>query len=176
MENFQYLLHNFFPLGVILVAVILCALLYILVFRRREGGGLRSDPFEELYRRIHEDITFAVSPKFMELSIGVSELVDLAVEIWRIEQRLIKSASDLPENQRKGLEISVQKLKRYIGKYDIEVIDYTGQKYNEGLNLDVLSVETDPTLTEPMIKETVEPTIMCKGQVVRKAKIVLVKQ
>ena len=126
-----------------------------------------------IYNKIKEDIKFAVAPKFIELSLGVSDLTDLAVEVWRMEQRIIKSASNLPENQLKGLESSVQKLRRYLEKYDIEIVDYKNTKYNDGLNLDVLSVEKDPSLTEPVVKETVEPTIMCKGQVVRKAKIIL---
>jgi molecular chaperone GrpE (heat shock protein) len=132
-----------------------------------------TDKFEELYKKISEDIKYAVSPKFVELSLGVNDLVDLAVEVWRMEQRIIKSASSLPENQLKGLENSTQKLKRYLEKYDIEIVDYKNTKYNDGLNLDVLSVEKDPTLSESRVKEVVEPTIMCKGQVVRKAKIIL---
>jgi molecular chaperone GrpE (heat shock protein) len=91
-----------------------------------------------------------------------------------MEQRIAKSASGLPENQLKGLENSIQKLRRYLEKYDIEIVDYKNTKYNDGLNLDVLSVEKDPSLPEPRVKEVVEPTIMCKGQVVRKAKIILI--
>jgi len=131
------------------------------------------DKFEELYRKISEDIKYSVTPKFVELSLGVNDLVDLAVEVWRMEQRVAKSALSLPENQLKGLENSIQKLKRYLEKYDIQIVDYKDTKYNDGLNLDILSVEKDPTLPEPRVKETVEPTIMCKGQVVRKAKIIL---
>ena len=47
------------------------------------------------------------------------------------------------------------------------------QKYNEGLNLDVLNVEKDASVTVPTVKETVEPTVLHKGQVVKKAKIIL---
>jgi len=132
-----------------------------------------SKKLDEIYSRVKEDIKFAVTPKFMDLSIGVKELIDLAVEVWRMEQRINKSASSLPENQLKGLENSIQKLRRYLEKYDIEIVDYKNIKYNDGLNLDILSVEKDSTITEPTVKETVEPTIMCKGQVVRKAKIIL---
>src|SRR3989338_5245557 len=110
----------------------------------------------------------------MSMSVEASEITNLAIEIWRIEQRIAKSASSLPENERIGLESSIQKLKRYISKYDIEIVDYKNQKYNDGLNLDILSVEKDPSLSEPTIKETVEPTVLCKGQVVRKAKIILI--
>ncbi|MDO8512425.1 MAG: nucleotide exchange factor GrpE [bacterium] len=157
----------------VLLAGIFVALLLLVYLNKNRKDNL-SLKLDELYAKIKEDIKFSVAPKHMELSIGVNELMDLAVEVWRIEQRVAKSASNLQENQFKGLENSVQKLKRYLAKYDIEIVDYKNQKYNDGLNLDILSVEKDPTLPEPMVKETIEPTIMCKGQVVRKAKIILI--
>jgi len=151
--------------------LILFVLFFIMFLKSRRSN--ESDRFKELYKKISEDIKYAVSPKFVELSLGVSDLVDLAVEVWRMEQRVAKSASGLPENQLKGLENSIQKFRRYLEKYDIEIVDYKNIKYNDGLNLDVLSVEKDLTLSEPKVKEVVEPTIMVKGQVVRKAKIIL---
>lgn len=154
-----------------LILVALAGLFYLLMQLTKRNAD--SKKLDEIYSRVKEDIKFAVTPKFMDLSISVKELIDLAVEVWRMEQRINKSASNLPENQLKGLENSVQKLRRYLEKYDIEIIDYKNIKYNDGLNLDILSVEKDPTITDPTVKETVEPTIMCKGQVVRKAKIIL---
>lgn len=124
-------------------------------------------------KEIQEGIKFSVAPKFIELSLGVNDLVDLAVEIWRMDQRIAESSASLPENHNKGLNNSIQRLKRYIEKYDIEIIDYTNQKFNDGWNLEVLSVEKDPTILVPIVKKTIEPTVICKGQVVRKAKIIL---
>ncbi len=167
------LFSNPMLISILAAGVFLILALLYLFLHRSSRQFTRPDKFEELYKKISEDIKYSVTPKFVELSLGVNDLVDLAVEVWRMEQRVAKSASSLPENQLKGLENSIQKLKRYLEKYDIEIVDYKNQKYNEGLNLDILSVEKDPTLPEPMIKETVEPTIMLKGQVVRKAKIIL---
>ncbi len=127
-------------------------------------------------KKIQEEIRFSVQPKFIQLSQGVAELVDLAAEVWRMNTRISKAGPDLPEIQKKGLEASIQKLTAYLGKYEIEIIDYTGKKYNDGLNLDVLSIEKDPSIEVPFVKETVEPTILCKGQVVKKAKIILASQ
>lgn len=157
----------------LLLLAISISLIVIFVYIKRSRKDDISGKFDELYLKIKEEITFAVTPKFMDLSPGVNDIIDLAVEVWRIEQRIIKSAPGLPENQLKGLENSTQKLRRYLGKYDIEIVDYKNIKYNEGLNLDILSVEKDPSLPESMVKETLEPTIMYKGQVVHKAKIVL---
>lgn len=157
--------------GIVLVALVI--LLYFLFVSRKNNKNNTPDKLETLYLKIKEDIKYSVAPKFVELSVGVTDLVELAIEVWRIEQRLTKSAPSLPENQRKGLDSSVNKLKRYIEKYDIEVVDYTNQKFNDGLNLDVLSVEKDQSVTVPTVKETIEPTILVKGQVVKKAKIIL---
>lgn len=136
---------------------------------------IKLNKLRDNYKEIQEEIRYSVAPKSIQLSMGVNELVDLAVEIWRIEQRIMKSTSNLQEQQLKGLNNSIQKLRRYLSNYDIEILDYKNQKYNEGLSLDILSVEKDTSLSEPVIKETVEPTILCKGQVVRKAKIILIK-
>ncbi|MBM3281561.1 MAG: nucleotide exchange factor GrpE [Candidatus Harrisonbacteria bacterium] len=162
----------------VVVAITVAGALLILAFvyllsRKGVHQSSGADKFEELFLKIREEIKSAVAPKFVTVTIEANEITDLAIEVWRIEQRITKSASSLPENQLKGLENSIQKLRRYLEKYDIEIVDYKNHKYNDGLNLDILSVEKDPTLPESIVKETVEPTIMLKGQVVRKAKIIL---
>ena len=163
------------PIYIIILAIgLLTVFAFAYIFSRkstRQSDG--SDKFDELYKKISEEIKYAVAPKSINLSVGVAELVELATEVWRIEQRLAKVTESLPETQRKGLENSVYKLKAYVSKYDIEIIDYTNKKFNDGLNLDVLSVEKDPAVATPTVKETVEPTILVKGQVVKKAKIIL---
>lgn len=124
-------------------------------------------------KELQEEFRFSLQPKTLQVNPGMSDLIDLALEIWRIGDRIQKVAPELQEVQRKAIESSVAKLNRYLDRYDMEIIDYTGQKYNEGLSLDILSVEKDSSVLIPIVKETVEPTILCKGQVVKKAKIIL---
>lgn len=175
MKYFDFLtkINPLLAIGIATTLAVIIILTYFVTKKSLKGKNTTSE-LDDLYLKIKEDIKFAVAPKSIDLSLGVNDLVDLAVEIWRMEQRIQKSMTAIPENQAKGLENSIQKLKRYIEKYDIEIVDHKNQKYNDGLSLDVLSVEKDPTLSEPVIKETIEPTILCKGQVVRKAKIILI--
>ncbi len=173
--NFFLLIKNILPvLFVVLIFAGFLVLFYLLFFRKKQKDIL--DKLDYLHAQLKEDIKYAVAPKFIELSLNINNLVELAIEVWRIEQRVIKTSSNLSDNQKKSFENSIQKLKRYLEKYDIEIIDYTNRKYNEGLNLDVLSVEKDESISESIVKETIEPTIMCKGQVVRKAKIILLSK
>lgn len=173
MSNLSFTnLNILLPLIVLVLFIAYLVIFYFLIRKRQRPCQM--DKIDQLYLKLREEIRYSIAPKFVELSLGVNDLVDLAIEVWRMEQRVAKSASNLPEQQLKGLDNSIQKLKRYISKYDIEIVDYKNQKYNDGLNLDILSVEKDPSLSEPIIKETVEPTVLCKGQVVRKAKIILI--
>jgi len=120
-----------------------------------------------------EDIHNVIAPKFLDMSVQVKDLIELSIEIWRLENRLNKILSNLQGNQKEMITNSIQKLKRYLDKNDIELIDPTNHKFNEGRNLDILAVEKDPNISEPIIKETKEPTVIYKGQVVRKGKVVI---
>jgi len=163
----------FYILIPIVVLIALSILIYFILHLKQNSYGDKNDRFDELYFKLSQEIKFAVAPKSLQLSVSTNDLVELAVDIWRIEQRLTKVAELLPENHKKGLENSMHKLRKYITNYDVEIIDYTNQNFNDGLNLDILSVEKDSTVTGSTVKETVEPTIMIKGQVAKKAKIIL---
>lgn len=67
------------------------------------------------------DIESAVVPKFLEVSPQLKDLIELSVEIWRMENRINKN-SDIPESQKEIIRNSIQKLKRYLEKNDIEVL------------------------------------------------------
>lgn len=120
-----------------------------------------------------EDIHSVIAPKFLDISPKLKDLIELSIEIWRLENRLNKVLSNLPDNQKENITNSIQKLKRYLDKNDIELIDHTNHKFNEGRNLDILAVEKDINISEPVIKETKEPTVVYKGQVVSKGKVII---
>ncbi len=164
INNLNLALNSNLIFGLI---ILLCVSLLVLNYLKKNS--------EHIYLKIREDIKFAIEPKFLDVSLGANDLVDLAIEIWRIEQRLLKVNLNLQENQVASLDSSIQKMKRYLEKYDVQIMDYKNQKYNEGFNIDVLSVEKDEKVLVPTIRETIEPSITVKGQLVRKAKVILIK-
>jgi len=170
LENLN--LINFF---VVLILIALFAVFLFLYMKRSRQENI-SSKLSELSSKIKNDINFAVAPNSINLSPSTDDFIQFALEIWRIEQKVTKLTETLPVNQRKGLENSIQKFKRYLEKYDIEIVDYTNQKFNDGLNLDVLSIEKEPTISESIVKETIEPTVMYRGQVIKKAKIIVLSK
>lgn len=158
---------------VLILSIITLALLFLVFYQTLRIAKITD--LNKAANLISQQITHSVEPKFLKISPEVGDLTALAVEVWRIEQRLNRVSSDLDETQAKGLKSSLMKLNRYLERHDIEFKDFTNQRFNEGLNLDVIATEHDSDIKEPTIKETIEPTIMCRGQVIKKAKVVLVK-
>lgn len=117
----------------------------------------------------------SVEPKFIEISANTSYLVELAVEIWRLGNRLEKITSNISDDQNKALQNSYTKLKRFLDKNDIGLIDYKNEKFNDGLNLDILAIEKDSNIKETIIKEIHEPAVTIKGKIVKKAKVILIE-
>ena len=155
---------------IVLNSLILSGFIFLVISgkcSRADNEGL-----DGLYLKIREDIKFAFEP-MGDVPVGVEEIVDLAFEIWKIEQRVLKVSDELSDMNKKGLASSLGRIKDYLNRYDIEVKDYVGQKYNEGLNFDVLSRVQDASLEFPVVKETVEPTIIHKGRIVKRAKVIL---
>ncbi len=110
---------------------------------------------------------------FVDLSPKSADIVELAVEVWRMNNRLMKVEA-LTETQQRGFNSSLQKFGKFLDRYEVKIVDHTGERYNEGMNVDVLSFENDPSVKVPTIKETVEPSITHKGHTIKKGKIIVV--
>ena len=111
---------------------------------------------------------------FVDLSPKSADVVELAVEVWRMNSRIMKTGNGLTDAQKRPIMSSLQKFIKFLDRYDIKIADHTGEKYNEGMNVDVLSFEKDPHIKNPIIKETIEPSIICNGYVVKKGKVVVI--
>lgn len=154
-------------LSIIIILLIIVVILVLLL----------NTKVQRLYfNLLNKQIKDSVQTKFIDISPNTQSVVEVAIEVWRIEKRLNKAASELSDDQNKAFENSVIKLKRFLDKNDITFTDYTDQKYNEGLNLDVLNIEKDSNVKESIIKETHEPAIFHKGQLIKKAKVVVLEK
>lgn len=107
------------------------------------------------------------------LIVQTQDLTDLAIEFWRLEKRLKKIEEKLSEDENRAFRNSIEKLGRFIKKNEFEVIDYTGQTYNSGMNLDILASEKDSDLEQDIIFETHEPAVSQRGVLIRKAKVII---
>ena len=100
------------------------------------------------------------------------KLINLAQITWSIQKysnKLIED-NDLVDKSR-PLKSNLSKLEAFLNDYGVQIIDYTNQKYNDGMNVDIIdTVKTDTSV--PLIKETIEPSITINGILVKKARVI----
>ncbi len=104
----------------------------------------------------------------------------VAIEMWRLEKRLSKIKDTIREkvgSEADAVYDQLQRIRDCLGKYEIEIKEYTGESYNDGLSLRALHVETDENLPRGtmMIIETVKPSVYLKGNIISHGEVVVAK-
>ena len=98
--------------------------------------------------------------------------VELALIAWSLKKYSYKLINENSlDDKSRPLKSNLAKLEQFLNSLNISIIDYTNQKYNEGMNLDVIdTVKTDTEFNK--IKETIEPSIVINGVLVKRARII----
>lgn len=153
-----------------LTGLVALALIYTSIKMRLD---LLARQLKDSNKRIVEEISSSVQTKFIELKPSAKNIVDLGVEVWRLEKKFEKLNSSLNEDQLTSLHNSLMKLTRYLELNDIEVKDYTNQKYNDGMNLEVITSEKHPDLEQSIVGLTDTPAILHRGQLIKRARVII---
>ncbi len=120
-----------------------------------------------------EQIESVLYEKNIKFDPNANKLANLAVDHWRLKRQVENINGQLTPEDSKRLENSLRRIEKYLQENDIKVEDYTGRMANDGINADILLVEHDPSLKKPIIKETIEPAVLFKGVICKKAKIIV---
>ncbi len=100
-------------------------------------------------------------------------MADLATRLWRIRAGLVVPGSDAPY---KNVSRSFRYLERLIDmleKQNIRIIDKTGDFYDPGMMMEVITSEPMKGIPRDIIKETLEPMIMKEDRIIQTAKVVV---
>ncbi len=102
-----------------------------------------------------------------------SEIWKLAIEIWKLEKRL-KKIETLSDEDVKATSFLLNRMYKIIEGYDVQLVDYTGQKFLEGMAwIDILSAETDKDIDFPIIWETMTPLVIIWWKIDQRSKVVI---
>lgn len=98
------------------------------------------------------------------------EIIELALAYWRLNNWVEKSNED----RKNAAYSALRQIKLYLSERQVEIVDFLGQKYDDGLAVDVLDCESDEVVeAELYIVETIRPTIICNGNVVKYGQVIV---
>lgn len=100
----------------------------------------------------------------------MSDICDIAVAAWRLEKWL----DNLQIESKIAAKSSLRLMKGFLKENEIELIDLTGEPFDPGYSVDVISNESSGREDDGLIiTEMIKPIIKQKGIVVRNGQVVL---
>jgi hypothetical protein len=108
--------------------------------------------------------------------VELSSVIDVAIEVWRLQDRF-KKLQAATGRQDPSIAFSIDKIQHVLKEIGIEAREYTGQAYNEGMSLDVLTFDY-PVEEKPInrvVQETVSPAIFFDGTLHKMAQVIVGK-
>lgn len=107
--------------------------------------------------------------------INPAHLGNLALDIWRLRNRLSKLNDRLDQESLKPVFYYIESCERNLVELGIETKDdYTNELYKSSMNVDVVTYESiEMDGDEARVKETLEPAILIHGELYLKAKVVV---
>lgn len=101
-----------------------------------------------------------------------SDIVKLSLAAWAIKKYSAKLTSENEiQSKLRPLQSSIQRLESTLQALKIEIIDYEGVRFNDGLNVEIIDTIKSDT-KEPTIRETIEPSVIFNGNLLHKARII----
>lgn len=101
------------------------------------------------------------------------DVVSIAIELWRMQSRLRRTAALLPPKDARPLQKSVERLGDLLAASGVSVDDPVNRPYVEGERLDVLLFEPQHGLERPRVLQTVKPSVFRDGVCVRAAQVIV---
>lgn len=102
-------------------------------------------------------------------------LVKLATEFWRLSRAFERSIIDLPsEKQTRAssqLRYSASRLPMLLSEAGLQIVSYDNEPFEPNLPVSIENADQLQAVDALVIERTLEPTILCDGQVLAVGKV-----
>ena len=96
---------------------------------------------------------------------------DVGTIVWRLQKR--SSAEIEPPEKVQRISRDIESACDILLQGNVEIKDHTGQIYNDGLRLRVLSFQPMPGLIRDQIIDTIKPTIFYNSKMIRMGEVIV---
>src|SRR4051812_40632072 len=106
------------------------------------------------------------------VSVSSDGVCALYSEIWRLEQLAELLVDRIQSASARRI---ARQIRAGLAEIDVEIVDYAGRPYDPGMVPEVLDVQLVDGVADvgDTVSETIEPTLVWRGQVLRRGQIVM---
>jgi hypothetical protein len=133
--------------------------------------------FEKLLRN-QEAVLSALEQGGGEIRYAVPEnvikaMAVIATNAWKAKARMLDPASGEVRDDMKRVYRHIEAIFQAFGDMGLEIKDHTGDPFDYGLPLHVVTTQPTPGLTTERVLETIKPTIYWQRQVLQRGEVVI---
>ncbi len=111
--------------------------------------------------------------KYIPFDPNIDKLVSLATDVWRLNKIVQKLESSLNDDDKRRINNSLNRINTYLSNNNIDVEDFAGRKYNDGMNVEILSAEYSDSVDHPTISQVNRPQVSYTGIIRQKAQVII---
>ena len=113
--------------------------------------------------------------ELMHIPNNTEEVIKISVAIWKLERKVLsmKNNEQIDQDVHEKISNSINYIQGQLNQLKLELSSREGQKYNEGMNIDVIAREGNSEDGDEYIKETIEPQVSINGKLVKKERVIV---
>jgi len=97
---------------------------------------------------------------------------DIGTLVWRLERRFDNKEGELPRDLRRATR-DLESMRDSLEQRGFEIKDHTGQDYDGGMLVKVITSQPVASLTHPQIIETLKPTIYYHEKIIQMGDVIV---
>jgi len=144
--------------------------------------------FDDVITKLEEEVTARLKGSSQpggsagELSITQSDLVEFAIQTWRLHRRVEGMDPQKHEREYKQFADSVRRFVKFLERFEVVFEDPVGKPYTTGwLEVEVISwdeqgEDVSPVTSGAWVKQTVSPIVRHKGKTIKVGEVICVER
>jgi molecular chaperone GrpE (heat shock protein) len=109
-----------------------------------------------------------------EQAIGeVKSLAAIATNAWKAKAKMLDGTSGEVREEMKRVYRHVEGILESLQEIGIEIRDHTGDAFDYGLPLKVVTTQPTPGITKEKVIETIKPTVYWQKQIIQMGEVVV---
>ena len=103
----------------------------------------------------------------------VKGMADIATNIWKAKMKMLDGASGEVRDEMKRVYRNIESVLESLDEMGLELKDHTGDAFDYGLPLKVITTQPTQGITRENVIETIKPTIYWQQQIIQMGEVVI---
>jgi hypothetical protein len=103
----------------------------------------------------------------------IKGMADIATNVWKAQTKMVDGASGEVRHEMKRIYRHIEAALESLRAIGLEVKDHTGDAFDYGLPLKVITTQPTEGITRESVLETIRPTIYWQQQIIQRGEVVI---